>query len=326
MGFERASDGAMFYLLTDHLSTARDVVDSSGTVVATYEFAEYGQRIASSESGVSSQKTWVGGLSVQDEVADTGLMMMGHRFYDPSGPAGGTGRFLNRDPIGFRGSLNLFEYSGSRPTIAVDASGLQEGRTEPYSQWEFALGRELPPTPPVTSEELWTYFEVMGWTTLGLVTAAEGLPLAGYLLHRLGLPTIGNYFTAGGMGIGAFLFGTTTYYHGSICPQNLRATGFQHRPMPTSRPGGVGVFVSTDKLAAENAIGIQRINPATGIRLTPEELRQVELLRFQIPRNFDRLYPSTPYSGWGSSATSMTEIEAGPYGTHLLNNAMPPGP
>ncbi len=124
MGFERASDGATFWLLVDALSTTRDVVNSSGAVVASYEFSEYGQRIASSESGVSSQKTFVGGMSVQDEVADTGLMMMGHRFYDPSGSAGGTGRFLNRDPIGFRGGLNLFEYAGSRPVSAIDPRGL----------------------------------------------------------------------------------------------------------------------------------------------------------------------------------------------------------
>jgi RHS repeat-associated protein len=122
MGFERSSDGAMFFFLTDSLSSVRDVVrGTDGAVMASYEFSEYGQRIASSESGVSSQKTFVGALSVQDEVADTGLMMMGHRFYDP----GLLGRFLNRDPIGFRGGPNLFEYSRSSPAQFVDAAGLQ---------------------------------------------------------------------------------------------------------------------------------------------------------------------------------------------------------
>lgn len=58
---------------------------------------------------------------MQDEVADTGLMMMGHRFYAPD-----LGRFLNRDPIGFRGGPNLFEYAGGRPTHSTDATGLQE--------------------------------------------------------------------------------------------------------------------------------------------------------------------------------------------------------
>ena len=126
MGFERSSDGAMFWFLTDALSTVRDVVSSSGAVVASYEFSEYGQKISPANTGgVESQKTFVGGLSVQDEVADTGLMMMGHRFYDPSGPGGGTGRFLNRDPIGFGGGLNLFAYAGGSPTVAADASGLK---------------------------------------------------------------------------------------------------------------------------------------------------------------------------------------------------------
>ncbi len=124
MGFERSSDGAMFWFINDALGTVRDVIGYNSTtsqweVRASYEFDEYGQRIATSETGVSSQKTFVGGLSVQDEVADTGLMMMGHRFYAPE-----HGRFLNRDPIGFAGGANLFEYSNGNPVTFADPSGL----------------------------------------------------------------------------------------------------------------------------------------------------------------------------------------------------------
>ena len=60
-------------------------------------------------------------MSVQDEVADTGLMMMGHRFYAPD-----LGRFLNRDPIGFAGGMNLFEYASSSPTMRSDPTGLRD--------------------------------------------------------------------------------------------------------------------------------------------------------------------------------------------------------
>ena len=123
MGFERQSDGAMFWNICDALSTVRDVVNSSGTVVASYEFSEYGQRISSAENGVSSQKTFVGGLFVQDEVTNTGLLQMGHRFYEP----GVLGRFLNRDPIGFQGGGNLFEYAGNSPVGMVDPLGLEPG-------------------------------------------------------------------------------------------------------------------------------------------------------------------------------------------------------
>ncbi len=118
LGFEK--NGNFSYFLTDALSTVRDLVDDDGEVLASYEFDEYGQRLATNENGASSPKTFVGGLSVQDEVADTGLMLMGHRFYDPS-----LGRFLNRDPIGFAGGLNLFGYSGNNPLRFVDAAGLQ---------------------------------------------------------------------------------------------------------------------------------------------------------------------------------------------------------
>lgn len=121
MGFERQSDGAMFWNICDALSTVRDVVNSSGTVVASYEFSEYGQRIDSTENRVSSQKTFVGGLSVQDEVTETGLMAMGQRFY----ASGFLGRFISRDPIGVRGGANLFAYSNSSPISLTDPTGLR---------------------------------------------------------------------------------------------------------------------------------------------------------------------------------------------------------
>ena len=98
LGFE--TDGSFYYFLSDSLSTVRDVVSELGTVLSSYEFSAYGQRTETNENGISSQKTYVGGLSVQDEVDDTGLMMMGHRFYEPQ-----LGRFLNRDPIGHAGVM-----------------------------------------------------------------------------------------------------------------------------------------------------------------------------------------------------------------------------
>jgi RHS repeat-associated protein len=122
----------MYFFLTDQLGSVRDLIDDQGNVQASYEFSEYGERISTFENGVSSQKTIVGGMFVQDEVADTGLMLMGHRFYDP-----GLGRFLNRDPIGFAGGLNLFSYGGNNPVTFTAHTGLspdwtagvQSGRT-----------------------------------------------------------------------------------------------------------------------------------------------------------------------------------------------------
>jgi len=45
-------------------------------------------------------------------------MHVGARYYDPA-----TGRFLQRDPIGVQGGLNVYQYAAGTPTIAVDPDG-----------------------------------------------------------------------------------------------------------------------------------------------------------------------------------------------------------
>ncbi len=46
------------------------------------------------------------------------FLHVGWRYYDPS-----TGRFLQRDPIGFSGGSNVYTYGGNIPTISVDPEG-----------------------------------------------------------------------------------------------------------------------------------------------------------------------------------------------------------
>ena len=48
---------------------------------------------------------------------------VGYRYYDPA-----TGRFLQRDPIGLNGGLNVYAYVKSSPLRTIDPSGLM-GRT-----------------------------------------------------------------------------------------------------------------------------------------------------------------------------------------------------
>lgn len=99
----------------------RDIVrGTDGAVLQSYDYKENGDRTTVNGSGPQSAKTWVGGLSVNDDVGDSGLYLMGHRHYDPS-----LGRFLSQDPIGFVGGLNLYEYASSSPVTMLDALGLQ---------------------------------------------------------------------------------------------------------------------------------------------------------------------------------------------------------
>jgi RHS repeat-associated protein len=59
----------------------------------------------------------------------TGLILTTSRYYDPQ-----QGRFLNRDPIGYDGGINLYDYTGNNPVNQADPSG--KGPAE----WFFGSG------------------------------------------------------------------------------------------------------------------------------------------------------------------------------------------
>jgi RHS repeat-associated protein len=61
---------------------------------------------------------FAGGHGYQED-ADSGLKLLGHRYYDAS-----TGRFLTRDPA--RHGRNWYAYCGDNPTTRVDPDGLSE--------------------------------------------------------------------------------------------------------------------------------------------------------------------------------------------------------
>ena len=143
---------------------------------------------------MESQKTFVGGASVQDEVADTGLMMMGHRFYAPD-----LGRFLNRDPIGFKGGANLFQYAGGRPTQAIDPRGLEQHSVGFYNDG----GTDADRLPGMTPSELsmltqmlvTTFYEPADYAMMAYEIKTEGfspwmllaaLPVISYGLFKGG--------------------------------------------------------------------------------------------------------------------------------------------
>jgi RHS repeat-associated protein len=110
---------ALRHYLTGQLMSVAGATDAAGDMLATYSYDPFGQcaRQVRKEGHVDDNPfTFVGGLGVIDE--GDGLFYMHQRFYDAT-----TGRFLQKDPAGFEGGLNLYAYAAGNPLNAVDPAG-----------------------------------------------------------------------------------------------------------------------------------------------------------------------------------------------------------
>ena len=84
-------------------------------LTATKQYDAFGN-LASSSGTWQGPFGYAGGFGYQSE-SDSGLMLLGHRYLDPS-----TGRFLTRDPV--KDGRNWYGYVANNPTLRVDATGL----------------------------------------------------------------------------------------------------------------------------------------------------------------------------------------------------------
>ena len=99
---------------------SQQVIAGAGTIAATYLFDAWGTRAFSSADTAATSDPYSGYGSSSGYISDweTGLQLLGHRYYDP-----GTGRFLNRDPIGMAGGVNVYAYCRNSPIFLRDTTG-----------------------------------------------------------------------------------------------------------------------------------------------------------------------------------------------------------
>ena len=111
---------------------------ADGTVSATYEYGPFGEVIRAT-GPMAKVNPFRFSTKYQDD--ETDLLYYGQRYYNPS-----TGRWPNRDPIGERGSINLYDFVGNNPVTQFDPLGLQYGPGYPMPP-----GYPWPPPPPPTA-------------------------------------------------------------------------------------------------------------------------------------------------------------------------------
>ena len=115
------------YLLTDERGSVIGQATTTGAI-SPQAYDDYGQpATASGAFGYTGQMTLPGG---------DGLMHYRARAYDPA-----LGRFLQPDPIGYDGGMNLYAYVGADPMNLIDPWAAVKGTPMARSTW---LGSRLP--------------------------------------------------------------------------------------------------------------------------------------------------------------------------------------
>jgi RHS repeat-associated protein len=107
--------GSAYFYTRDHLGSIREMTDSSGTIVARYDYDPWGR--VNTVIGTNKPDLNFTGLYNH---AKSGLDMATYRVYDPD-----LGRWLSRDPVGESGGTNLFAYVQNGPDMLSDLSGLK---------------------------------------------------------------------------------------------------------------------------------------------------------------------------------------------------------
>ena len=100
----------------DHLATPQKMTDSSGTVVWAADYKPFGEATIT-VSTITNNLRFPG----QYYDAETGLNYNYFRDYNPV-----IGRYVQADPIGLTGGINLYRYVGNHPVKRVDPFGLKE--------------------------------------------------------------------------------------------------------------------------------------------------------------------------------------------------------
>ncbi|WP_161629778.1 RHS repeat-associated core domain-containing protein [Desulfogranum japonicum] len=144
-----ASGGENYHPLYDGKGNIIAVLDANQQQVAQYRYNTFGQLV--SQSGDFEQPFT---FSTKRYDSGLGLVYYGYRFYYPAQE-----RWLNRDPLGEEGGINLYGFVGGNPVNWIDPWGLKtydgfwdnlfgvEDRMEHYRHYDYTPVSNVPVNP-----------------------------------------------------------------------------------------------------------------------------------------------------------------------------------
>lgn len=107
-------NGLNYYFVKDHLGNIREMTDSGGTLRANYDYDCWGRQ--TKIAGDLDADFGYASFYVE-KTANLDLTLF--RAYDAN-----KGRWLNRDPIGIKGGMNIYEYANNNSLENIDYWGL----------------------------------------------------------------------------------------------------------------------------------------------------------------------------------------------------------
>lgn len=113
--FQRTADNQVYHYQNDHLGTPQRQIKSNGATVWRATYTAFGEATVDPDSSIENNLRFPGQYYDQE----TGLHHNYYRDYDPQ-----TGRYLQEDPIGLWGGLNVHIYTSNNPIKFFDAFGL----------------------------------------------------------------------------------------------------------------------------------------------------------------------------------------------------------
>ena len=132
------AQGTAFYF-TDGNGNVSSLIDSSGNITAKYRYDSFGNLVSKSGSLADANLIRFSGKEYH---AQSGLYYYGYRYYAPN-----LQRWMNEDPIGIAGGLNLYGFVGNDPIDLMDPNGL-EGWPWEEATWMSKNGNPHYGTPP----------------------------------------------------------------------------------------------------------------------------------------------------------------------------------
>ncbi len=110
----KLENNTRYYYHADALGSVVALSDTSGSLAETYAYSPFGKPDNTSTLGNPYLFT---GRRID---AESGLYYYRARHYDPE-----DGRFVQPDPIGFEGGINLYAYASNNPINFIDPLGLE---------------------------------------------------------------------------------------------------------------------------------------------------------------------------------------------------------